>query len=128
MVTKTKFELEFPIHASTNMLFQYMSTASGLSEWFADNVNSRGDTFAFIWDDSEERAKLLSKKNGERVKFQWLDQEDDGSYFEMRLQVYEITKDVSLIVTDFAEEDDLEEAKLIWENQINELKHILGAV
>jgi hypothetical protein len=70
----------------------------------------------------------LSKKTGERVKCQWLDQEDDGSYFEMRLQVYEITKDVSLIVTDFAEEDDLEEAKLIWENQINELKHILGAV
>jgi len=128
MTTKTKFELEFPIHASTYMLFQYISTASGLAEWFADNVNSRGDVFVFIWDDVEERAKLLSKKNEERVKFQWLEDENEVCYFEMRLQVDEITKDVSLIVTDFAEEDELEEAKMIWENQISALKHILGAV
>ena len=128
MTTKTKFELEFPIHASTYMLFQYISTASGLAEWFADNVNSRGEVFVFIWDDVEERAKLLSKKNEERVKFQWLEDEDEVCYFEMRLQVDEITKDVSLIVTDFAEEDELEEAKMIWENQISALKHILGAV
>jgi uncharacterized protein YndB with AHSA1/START domain len=128
MTTKTKFELEFPIHASTYMLFQYISTASGLAEWFADNVNSRGDVFVFIWDDVEERAKLLSKKNEERVKFQWLEDENEVCYFEMRLQVDEITKDVSLLVTDFAEEDELEEAKMIWENQISALKHILGAV
>jgi uncharacterized protein YndB with AHSA1/START domain len=128
MTTKTKFELEFPIHASTYMLFQYISTASGLAEWFADNVNSGGDVFVFIWDDAEERAKLLSKKNEERVKFQWLEDENEVCYFEMRLQVDEITKDVSLIVTDFAEEDELEEAKMIWENQISALKHILGAV
>jgi uncharacterized protein YndB with AHSA1/START domain len=128
MTTKTKFELEFPIHASTYMLFQYISTASGLAEWFADNVNSRGDVFVFIWDDAEERAKLLSKKNEERVKFQWLEDENEVCYFEMRLQVDEITKDVSLLVTDFAEEDELEEAKMIWENQISALKHILGAV
>ncbi|MDP4665929.1 MAG: START-like domain-containing protein [Flavobacteriaceae bacterium] len=128
MTTKTKFELEFPIHASTYMLFQYISTASGLAEWFADNVNSRGEVFVFIWDDVEERAKLLSKKNEERVKFQWLEDENEVCYFEMRLQVDEITKDVSLIVTDFAEEDELEEAKMIWENQISALKHILGAV
>ena len=128
MTTKTKFELEFPIHASTYMLFQYISTASGLAEWFADNVNSGGDVFVFIWDDAEERAKLLSKKNEERVKFQWLEDENEVCYFEMRLQVDEITKDVSLIVTDFAEEDELEYAKMIWENQISALKHILGAV
>ena len=128
MTTKTKFELEFPIHASTYMLFQYISTASGLAEWFADNVNFGGDVFVFIWDDAEERAKLLSKKNEERVKFQWLEDENEVCYFEIRLQVDEITKDVSLIVTDFAEEDELEEAKMIWENQISALKHILGAV
>ena len=67
MSLKLKFELEFPIHASTSMLFQYISTSSGLSEWFADNVNLRGDKFVFVWDDSEESAKLVSKKNGERV-------------------------------------------------------------
>jgi len=87
MSDKIKFELEFPIQASSQLLFQYISTPSGLSEWFADNVNLRGDLFTFIWDDSEEQAKLLTKKNGERVKFKWEDDEDANSYFEIRIQV-----------------------------------------
>ncbi|GAB1856858.1 START-like domain-containing protein [Flavobacteriaceae bacterium MHTCC 0001] len=130
MDEKIKFEIEFPIHASPQLLYQYISTPSGLSEWFSDNVNSRGELFTFIWDDSEEQAKLLSKKSGERVKFRWLtDEEDDlQCYFEIKIQVDEITKDVSLIVTDFAEEDEVDEAKMLWDNQISDLKHVLGSV
>lgn len=129
MEEKTKFELEFPIHASPQLLYQYISTPSGLSEWFADNVNSRGELFTFIWDGSEEKAKLLTKKNGERVKFRWIyeDEEENSYYFEIRIQVDEITKDVSLMITDFSEEDELEEAKMLWDNQISDLKHVLGS-
>ncbi len=130
MEEKTKFEIEFPIHASPQLLYQYISTPSGLSEWFADNVNSRGELFTFIWDDSEERAKLLSKKNGERVKFKWLDNGDDEKssyYFEIRIQVDEITKDVSLMVTDFSDEDEIDDTKMLWENQISDLKQVLGS-
>ncbi|RED47622.1 START-like domain-containing protein [Seonamhaeicola aphaedonensis] len=130
MDDKVRFDLEFPIHASPQLLYQYISTPSGLSEWFSDNVNSRGELFTFFWDDSEEQAKLLSKKSGERVKFRWVSDEEDGlsSYFEIRIQVDEITKDVSLMVTDFAEEDEIDEAKMLWENQISDLKHVLGSV
>jgi uncharacterized protein YndB with AHSA1/START domain len=130
MDDKVKFEIEFPIHASPQLLYQYISTPSGLSEWFSDNVNSRGELFTFIWDDSEEQAKLLSKKSGERVKFRWLaDEEDDlQCYFEIRIQVDEITKDVSLMVTDFADEDEVDEAKMLWDNQISDLKQVLGSV
>ena len=126
---KVKFEIEFPIHASPQLLYQYLSTPSGLSEWFADNVNSRGELFTFIWDGSEEQAKLLSKKNQERVKFRWT-HEDEGTYFELKIQVDDITKDESLIVTDFAEDDEeeIEEAKMLWDNQISDLKHVLGSV
>ena len=129
MDEKIKFELEFPIHASPQLLFQYISTPSGLSEWFADNVNSRGELFTFIWDGSEESAKLLTKKSGERVKFKWLNGEEDQDqyFFEIRIQVDEITKDVSLMVTDFSEDDEVEEAKMLWENQISDLKHVLGS-
>ena len=129
MEEKTKFEIEFPIHASPQLLFQYISTPSGLSEWFADNVNSRGELFTFIWDDSEERAKLLTKKSGERVKFKWLNGEEDQDqyFFEIRIQVDEITKDVSLMVTDFSEEDEIDETKMLWENQIADLKQVLGS-
>jgi uncharacterized protein YndB with AHSA1/START domain len=129
MDDKIRFEIEFPIHASPQLLYQYISTPSGLSEWFSDNVNSRGELFTFIWDDSEEQAKLLNKKSGERVKFRWLDDEEDNQtyYFEIRIQVDEITKDVSLMVTDFAEEDELDESKMLWTNQISDLKQVLGS-
>lgn len=130
MEVKVKYELEFPIHASPSLLFQYISTPSGLSEWFADNVNSRGELFTFFWDDSEEKAKLISKRSGERVKFKWLDENDEESeyFFELKIQQDEITKDVSILVTDFSEEDEIDESKLLWENQIADLKHVLGSV
>ena len=129
MDDKIKFEIEFPIQASPQLLYQYISTPSGLSEWFSDNVNSRGELFTFIWDDSEEQAKLLSKKTGERVKFRWLSDEEEQltTYFEIRIQVDEITKDVSLMIVDFADDDEIDEAKMLWENQISSLKQVLGS-
>jgi len=129
MSEKTKYELEFVIQSSPQLLYQYISTPSGLSEWFSDNVNSRGELFTFIWDDSEEEAKLLSKKSGERIKFRWVADEDDGNdcFFEMRIQVDEITKDVSLMVTDFSEDDEIDENKMLWDNMISNLKHVLGS-
>jgi len=128
MDEKVKYEMEFPIHASPSLLYQYISTPSGLSEWYADNVNSRGELFKFIWDGAEEQAKLLTKKSGERIKFRWLEDEGESYYFEIRIQVDEITKDVSIMVTDFAEEDEIEEGKMLWENQISDLKQVLGSV
>ncbi|MFO7719920.1 MAG: START-like domain-containing protein [Gillisia sp.] len=127
MEDKVKYEMEFPIQASPTLLYQYISTPSGLSEWYADNVNSRGELFTFIWDGSEETANLVSKKNGERIKFRWEDDADTPYYFEIRIQVDEITKDVSIMITDFAEEDEVEEGKMLWENMISELKQILGS-
>lgn len=128
MSDKIKYELEFTIHASPQMLYNYISNPSGLSEWFADNVNSRGELYTFIWDDSEEQAKLLSKKTNDKVRFQWLEDEGEECYFEIRIQVDEITKDVSLMITDYSEEDEMEENKMLWENTISNLKHIIGSV
>ena len=129
MSKKVSFSIEYYIQASPQLLFQYLSTPSGLSEWFADNVNSRGETYTFIWDGSEEVAKLIQIKANEKVKFQWQtgDKDDDKYFFEFLLQVDEITKDVSLIVSDFSEEDELEESKLLWENLISDLKQVLGS-
>jgi len=130
MSDKIKFDLEFPIHSSPAFLYQYLSTPDGLSEWFADNVNSRSDIFTFIWDDSEEQAKRIGYKTNEKIRYKWLnDDEDDQvkTYFEFRIEVDALTNDVSLMVTDFADEEDIEESKMFWENQIAELKHTIGA-
>ena len=129
MESKVKFEIEYPIHASPSMLYQYVSSASSLSEWFADNVNSRGIIFSFFWDGTEEKAELLSSKSNSYVKFKWLDdsEDQDKCYFEIRILVDEITKDVSLIVTDFAYEDEVDENKMLWDNQISDLKQVIGS-
>ena len=127
MSDRIKFEMEFPIKVSQRLLYQYLSTPSGLSEWFADNVNSRGEKFIFIWDDSEEVANLVSKKLPEKIQFQWDEDQDTDYFFELRIQFDEITKDVSLIVTDFAEEDEVEESKMLWTNQVFDLKKVLGS-
>ena len=127
-MSKVKFELEFPIHASPSMLYNSLATPSGLEEWFADRVNSRGKLITFMWDDSEEEAKILAKKNNERIKFKWVESEDDESYFEFRIEVDPLTKDVVVIVTDFADDDEaVEEAKMLWESQIESLKNSIGA-
>ncbi|MDT0649459.1 START-like domain-containing protein [Autumnicola edwardsiae] len=128
MEEKIKYEMEFPIHASPSLLYQYISTPSGLSEWYADNVNSRGEIFTFIWEGSEEKAKMVSKKSDERVKFRWLEEEDTPYFFEIRIQVDDITKDVSIMITDFAEEGEVDEGKMLWENMISDLKQVLGSV
>ena len=101
---------------------------SPLDQINADNVNSRGEFFTFIWEGSEEKAKLVSKNKGQSIRFQWIDDEDTDYYFEMRIQVDAITKDVSIMVTDFAEDDEIEEGKMLWENMISELKQLLGSV
>jgi uncharacterized protein YndB with AHSA1/START domain len=130
MSLKVRYEIEFPINSSPQLLYQYISTPSGLSEWFADNVNSRGEYFTFIWNDSQEKARLASKKSGEKVKFRWVDEnnKDTDYFFELNILVDELTKDVSLMVVDFAAEEEIEEATQLWENQISDLKHVIGSV
>jgi hypothetical protein len=46
----------------------------------------------------------------------------------MHILVDELTKDVSLMVVDFADKDEVDEATLLWENQISDLKHLIGSV
>ena len=107
-------------------MYKYISTPGGLSEWFADNVNSRGEVFTFIWDGDEEQAKLLSKKANQFARYKWLADEDKDTYFELRIQIDDLTKDVALIITDFAEEGELEEARLLWESQVDDLHGLIG--
>jgi hypothetical protein len=129
MAEKEKYEMEFEVNSSTAVLFNMISTPSGLSEWFADDVNIKDDVFSFFWDGSSEDAKLIGKRKGESVKFQWTEDAEDGlkTYFEMAIKVDDLTNDVALIVTDYAEEDEMDESKLLWENQIGELKMVIGS-
>ena len=123
-----KYSIEIPINSSVNVLYKRLSTPSGLAEWFADNVNLKNNVFTFFWDDSDQSAKILKKKPNKFVQFKWLDDEEKESFFEFKIQVDEMTSDVSLIITDFAEDkEDQEEQTMLWEQQIQNLKMAIGS-
>ena len=123
-----KYSIEIPINSSVNVLYKRLSTASGLAEWFADDVNLKNNVFTFFWDDSEQSAKILKKKSNKFILYKWLDDEEKESFFEFKIQVDEMTSDVSLIITDFAEdEEDQEEQTMLWEQQIQNLKMAIGS-
>lgn len=123
----TKVELEFPINSSPHILYEMISTPSGLSEWFADDVNIKDGIYTFFWDGSEEQAQLITKKQNEFIKFHWLEHDDDKTYLEIRIKIDALTNDVALMITDFAEEGDEDECADLWDSQVNELSHRLGA-
>jgi len=124
-----KIELEFTLNTSQNILFNRLSTPSGLSEWFADDVNLNGDIFTFIWDNSESQAQMVHKKDNKSIRFRWIDDGiplDEEAYFEFRISPDEITGGVALYVTEQLVDNDIEDAISLWNCQIAELKRILG--
>ena len=126
---KEAYTVEYLVKTSPAVLFNYLKTPSGLSERFADNVNINKDgIYSFFWDGAEEEAKMISTKRNDHVRFQWLEDEEDGldTYFEFKLAVDPLTNETALIVTDFAEPDEQEEAMLLWEKQITMLMRLLG--
>ncbi|MGZ3901171.1 MAG: START-like domain-containing protein [Bacteroidia bacterium] len=123
-----KYELEIPVRSSPEMLFEFLSTPSGLSEWFCDDVNIRNGIYTFIWDGQLQQARLLKTIDDQLVRFQWVDK-TDGSYFEFRIQRDDLTNDISLIVTDFADSvSERESSKLLWQSQVEKLMHIIGSI
>ena len=127
MLGKLKFELEYVINASPKVLFTRLSTPGGLSEWFADDVNIEGSILTFMWDKSTQKAELVFVKENRAVRYKWLDDPDPKAYFEFRITQDALTSDVSLTVTDFAEEGDLDDAKGLWDKQISQLFSQLGS-
>ncbi len=127
MSERSKIEIEYLLRASPKILYNMISTPSGLSDWFADNVNVRDDVFTFFWDGSEESAKVLSKTKDQAIKFQWDYDEGEDVYFELRIKIDAITREVALIVTDFPEDGDEESTRSLWESQLEDLKRVLGA-
>ncbi len=124
---KEEYQIEFELRSSPKVLYNRLATPSGLAEWFADDVNVKDGIFTFSWDGSDEEAKLLDKKPDEFIRWQWLDDEGTDCFFEMRIRIDKITKEVALVVTDFAEPDEVDSAMRLWESQIHELQHVIGS-
>jgi hypothetical protein len=126
---KEKFELEYLLKTSPRVLENMIGSPTGLSEWFADDVNANDDIYSFVWDGSVEEARLITHKMNTKIKFKWLADEEEGldTYFEINYQVDSMTSMVALRIVDFASAEDKEGAIMLWDQQINDLKRLLGA-
>lgn len=124
-----KTTLEYEVNASKKMLYPYLSTASGLAQWFADDVSIDEDkVFHIVWDDDVHRARLVSHRTNSYVKFEFIDDliEDTPAYAEMKLEENELTQSVYLRITDYSDMEDSEEVRELWDNLVHDLKEIVG--
>jgi len=127
MAGKTQIQLEYSVNCSPKVLFNRLSTASGLTEWFADDVRVKGSLFTFIWGDTSQTAEKKLHRENKMVRFEWVGDDDDELYFEFVINQDDLTNDVSLTITDFAEEDEISETSNLWDTQVLKLKHLLGS-
>ena len=122
-MAKKKVQYEFPMHCQSEILYEYMASAEGLSEWFADDVEEKGDDFFFSWNGGpDEKATLIRYKPESFVRFRWEEDEGSKNYFEMSIVIDDITDDLALNITDFCDDGDEEENQLYWEILIENLR------
>lgn len=126
MSKKKKIRLEFPIKASPGLLYNYLSTPSGLAQWFCDDVDIYNDFYKFKWGKDEQVAQVLKKSANKGIRFHWRDSEDD-EFFEFEIIQDELTDDVALVVTEFVDPLDEKNTFQLWDSQIHELKMSIGA-
>ena len=124
--TMVKYELEYTLKTTVKILFPRISTPSGLADWFADNVDMQGDKYTFYWNGSEQSAKVLFNRQDKAVRFKWEDDEEENIYFEFKIHIVELTRDIALLITDFADEDEVDDAKVLWDKQVGRLRANLG--
>ena len=124
---RRKIELEYIFSSSVKVLFSRLSTPTGLSEWFSDDVYQKGDQFVFIWNNTEHLATLTELRPNSVVRFRWDDAEEEDEYFEFNIHVEPLTGDVALIITDFADEDEVNDTIELWNKQMDILHRNLGA-
>ena len=125
-MTKTKLELEFIVHCSTHILFNCISNPSNLEEWFADSVNMKNNVLSFKWEGEERQADLITIKKDNSIKWRWKDDGFEGTFCEMRIKIDEMTDEVALIVTDYCDEDDIDDTKMLWDMAIENLHRVIG--
>lgn len=127
-MTKRKFNLEYNLNAvSGPILWNAIGTPTGLQTWMADNVTVDEDVYTFEWSQDEIRqAELTHRRINSHIRFHWLDDEDPKSFFELRMEYNELTGDYTLLITDFAEEDEVEELTDLWEAEVNQLMRLCG--
>lgn len=123
---KLPFTIERTFRSSPTILYNFLTTPSGLVQWFADKVDLNGDIYTFEWNGDEQNAEVLNFEEEEYIKLRWEDEDDDKAYFEYRIKKNEITGETILYITDFAYKEEIKSTISLWESQLDDLKKCIG--
>lgn len=126
MSKKVLYTLEYPVRCSPAILYEFLSTGSGLQEWFADKVDDRDGMYTFNWNGTEDKAELLDKEENHFIRFHWTHSAKD-EYFEFRIEKSEVTNQTILIISDFADKKEIKDQSQLWEYQVKDLFHRVGS-
>jgi uncharacterized protein YndB with AHSA1/START domain len=131
MAKKKLFTADYEIHASIKMLYPYIQTPGGLSEWFADDVriNNQDKTYNFFWDHESHPAKQVAHRTNHFARFEFLPEsadDNDPSYFELRLEFNDLTQSVYLKIFDYSDFDDIGELRDLWDSLVENLRKVVG--
>jgi uncharacterized protein YndB with AHSA1/START domain len=125
MSKKVKFTLEYPVRCSPGILYEFLSSTTGLQEWFADKVDERDGLYSFSWDGSEEEAEVIESEENKFIRYHWINSPKD-EYFEFKIDKSEVTNLTILTITDFAEKKEIKDQSQLWETQVKDLFYRLG--
>jgi uncharacterized protein YndB with AHSA1/START domain len=123
---RVKITLEFLFRASPTILYQFLTTPSCLIRWFCDEVDIQGDTYIFVWEGSEQEAELMEDVEEELVRFRWEDADDEEEYLEFKISKSDVTDETILEITDFCDDDEVDDQKQLWQTQIEQLRKETG--
>jgi uncharacterized protein YndB with AHSA1/START domain len=122
-----EIQQEYLLKTSPPVLFTRISSAPGLAEWFADNVEVEGAVYKFIWGDTQQEAEIVKVIPNESIRFRWLDSNFSGE-FEFCIVKDDLTGDIALIISDNIDDDEEQDAKILWDSQVSKLKQVIGSL
>ncbi|MCB0639192.1 MAG: activator of HSP90 ATPase 1 family protein [Lewinella sp.] len=122
---RVKFTVEFLLRASPAIVYKFLTTPSCLTRWFCDEVDINGDEYTFVWSGAEEIAEIIDDFEDELVRFRWEDAEEEES-LEFKISTSPVTGETILEVTDFCDEDEVEDQRQLWITQIERMRKEMG--
>lgn len=129
---KQQIDIEYPLTTkSPGIVWEQISSAHGLERWIADRVTQEDDVFTFTWgepwtEQDIRQAQLIEFVKFDHVRLKWDDDEDDNNYWEMRIAKSELTNNLTLLITDFADDDDADGLRILWESNLDRLHRTCG--
>ena len=123
---RVKFTSEFICRASPTIVYQFLTDPACITRWFCDEVDVNDQTYTFVWDGSAEIAELIEDKEGDLVRFAWEDADDDDEYLEFDISKSPVTGETIVNVTDFADDDEVDDQRALWLTQLERMKAVMG--